>query len=155
MVPHVDARVPALPRLRTRVSAWLANPDNARTDFRVISLLNLGVGIVLLVAPRLAHSQALTVLMHLIPGVNLGPAWGAAFTLAGLLGLAGLSVAEPRFAGKLRHYAWLLFGTLAVMWFVGVLEATGSIPGALLLLAVLAWYTLTAARLELPHALRR
>lgn len=153
--------LPAAPRasgsrLRARAAAWLANPDNARTDFRMIALFNLAVGAILLFVPALAHSSSFVVLMHLVAGVgNLHVAWGCAYLAAGTLGLAGLSVRNDRRAGRLRHYAWLLAGTLLVMWIVGVLEATGSIPGVLLLLLALAWYTVTAARLELPRALRR
>lgn len=157
MTQHVDSRVPAsFPRLRARLSTWLANPDNARTDFRVIALFNLAVGAVLLFIPALAHSSAFTVLMHLIPGAgNLHAFWGCTFVAGGALGLGGLCAEDERSAGKLRHYAWLVSGTLLVMWTVGVLEATGSIPGVLLLALALAWYTLTAARLELPRVLRR
>lgn len=156
MVPHAITRAPRPSGLRARVTAWLADPDNARTDFRIISLFNLAIGVTLLFVPTLAHSAAFVVLMHLIPGVgNLHAAWGASYLAGGALGLAGLAVREDRFAGRLRHYAWLTYGTLLVMWLVGVLEGTGSIPGALLLFLGLAWYTLTAARLELPRALRR
>lgn len=157
MAQHVDSRAPAsFPRLRARLAMWLADPDNARTDFRVIALFNLAVGAVLLFIPALAHSPAFTVLMHLIPSAgNMHALWGCAFGAGGALGLGGLAAKDERTAGKLRHYAWLVSGTVLAMWIVGVLEATGSIPGVLLLVLALAWYTLTAARLELPRALRR
>lgn len=148
---HAGARERLRMRLWARVLAWAVRPDNAKTDFAIIGLFNTAVGVVLAAAPSVAHSPSLAVLMALAGRA----VWATGFLCAGVLVLAALRIGEDRRGDKVRHYAWMCSGTLLVMWLVGVLESTGSLTSVLVLAALLAWYTLTAARLELPRALRR
>lgn len=146
---HAGAR-DAGSRLWSRALAWAMRPDNARTDFLIIGLFNAGIGAVLAVAPRLAHSPSLAVLMGTMPRAG----WAAWY-----LGTAALIICSLRcreeWVGRMRHYAWLSAGTLLVMWLTGILWATGSLTSVLVIAALLCWYTLTAARLELPRFLER
>lgn len=149
MVTHAGVR-DVRARLWSRALAWAMRPDSARVDFAVIGVLNAGVGAVLLFAPGLARSPSLAVLMHALPrGL-----WAGWFLAAAGLVVAGLRVRDE-WAGRVRHYAWLLAGTVLAMWLTGVLFSTGSATSVLILAAVLIWYLLTAVRLELPRFFER
>lgn len=140
----------ALRRVWARALAWAVRPDNATTDFAVIGAFNAGVGAVLAVAPALAHSPSLVVLMATLPRA----VWSVWFTATAAVIFTSLRTRNRGIRGRLRHYSWLSAGTLLVMWLTGILFSTASVTSVLLIATLLAWYTLTAARLELPRFLR-
>lgn len=142
-------------RVWSSVLAWALAPDNARTDFALIGVLNLAVGATLGMAPSLSSSRMLDAVMDTLPRW----AWSTWFLVAAALVWGGLLLGEDEKAGRVRHLGWACVGTLGAMWMAGMLWALqgngGNLVAVLFVAAVQAWYTLTALRLELPLLAQR
>lgn len=146
---HASARESLRSRVWTSVLAWAVRADNARTDFAVIGVFNLTVGLTLALVPELSSSRMLDVVMDTLPR----PVWATWFLLSAVLVWAGLGVTDEHTGGRLRHLAWMSVGTLGVMWLAGMIWALpvgGNLIGVLFSAAIQSWYSLTVVRLELP-----